>query len=251
MGSSDKTNENVFLILGATGGIGSELVKLLRSRGSSVILACRNKELLEKRAREIDGDYYTLDATKFDQLDDCIKYVMDKYGRLDGVANCVGSIYLKPAHLTDEDSWEKTILLNLKTAFAAVRSSVQSMKKNGGGSIVLVSSAAASVGLSSHEAISAAKAGIIGLVYSAAATYARYNIRVNCVSPGLVETPLTNSLTENKAVLKKSTSMHALGRIGKPFDVASAMAFLLNPDNNWITGQVLGVDGGLANLRAR
>lgn len=251
MNSTAKKNKNVFLVLGATGGIGSELVTLLRSNGYSVILASRNKESLHKLAEETDSDYYAVDATSFDKMDDCVKYVADKYGRLDGVANCVGSIFLKPAHSTDEDSWEKTVALNLKTAFAAVRSSVREMMKNGGGSIVLVSSAAASVGLSGHEAISASKAGIVGLVYSAAATYARYNIRVNCVSPGLVDTPLSKSLTENKAVLKKSTSMHALGRIGKPFDVASAMAFFLDPENNWVTGQVLGVDGGLANLRAR
>jgi NAD(P)-dependent dehydrogenase (short-subunit alcohol dehydrogenase family) len=120
-----------------------------------------------------------------------------------------------------------------------------------GGSIVLVSSAAARVGLANHEAIAAAKAGVIGLALSAAATYAPRGIRVNCVAPGLVRTPLTSRITENEAALKGSLAMHALGRIGEASDVASAMEWLLDPAQAWVTGQVIGVDGGLASLRPR
>ena len=125
------------------------------------------------------------------------------------------------------------------------------MIESEGGSVVLVSSAAALTGLANHEAIAAAKSGIIGLVMSAAATYSRYGIRVNCVAPGLVRTPLTQSLTENEAILKKSEKMHPLGRIGEPGDVASAIAWLLKSEQSWVTGQVLGVDGGLANIKGR
>ena len=120
-----------------------------------------------------------------------------------------------------------------------------------GGSVVLISSAAAMVGLSNHEAISAAKAGIIGLTLSAAATYASSNIRINAVAPGLVETSLTTSITQNEMSRKYSESMHALGRLGTPEDVARAVIFLLNPENTWITGQILGVDGGLSHIRAK
>jgi NAD(P)-dependent dehydrogenase (short-subunit alcohol dehydrogenase family) len=121
----------------------------------------------------------------------------------------------------------------------------------GGGSIVLVSSAAARLGLANHEAIAAAKAGIIGLTLSSAATYAARGIRVNCVAPGLTRTPMTARLTQNEATLKASTAMHALGRIGEPDDVAGAIDWLLGPESSWITGQVLGVDGGLASVRPR
>jgi NAD(P)-dependent dehydrogenase (short-subunit alcohol dehydrogenase family) len=120
-----------------------------------------------------------------------------------------------------------------------------------GGSIVLCSTAAARAGFANHEAIAAAKAGVIGLTLSAAATYAPRNIRVNCVAPGLVDTPLAARITANPAALQASTAMHALGRIGRPEDVASAIAWLLNPENSWVTGQVLGVDGGLASLKPR
>ena len=123
--------------------------------------------------------------------------------------------------------------------------------KSGGGSVVLVSSAAARVGLANHEAIAAAKAGIIGLTLSAAATYARQGIRFNAVAPGLVRTPLTKGLVASELAEKASIGMHPLGRLGEPEEVAGAILWLLDPAQSWITGQVLGVDGGLANVKGR
>jgi 3-oxoacyl-[acyl-carrier protein] reductase len=164
------------------------------------------------------------------------------------VANCVGSLLLKPAHLTSETDFAETVAANLTSAFAAVRAGARAMTKTGG-SIVLVSSVAARVGLPNHDAIAAAKAGIIGLTLSAAATYARQRIRVNCVAPGLVRTPLTKRFTESEVALKASVNMHPLGRIGEPSDVASAMAWLLDAEQSWVTGQVIGIDGGLGSLR--
>ena len=102
-----------------------------------------------------------------------------------------------------------------------------------------------------HEAIAAAKGGVVALAQSAAASYARYGVRVNCVAPGLVRTPLTRAITENELSLKASIQMHPLGRIGTPDDVASAIHWLLRPEQGWITGQCLGVDGGLASVQAR
>ena len=89
------------------------------------------------------------------------------------------------------------------------------------------------------------------MTLSAAATYANRNIRVNCVAPGLVATPLTSRITQNEPALKSSQAMHPLGRIGTPQDVASAIAWLIDPANTWMTGQIIGVDGGLGTLRAR
>ena len=123
--------------------------------------------------------------------------------------------------------------------------------KADGGAVVLVSSAAARIGLANHEAIAAAKAGLEGLARSAAATYARQRIRFNVVAPGLVRTPLTRGLVANELAEKASLAMHPLGRLGEPDDVARAIAWLLDPAQNWITAQVLGVDGGLADVKAR
>lgn len=121
------------------------------------------------------------------------------------------------------------------------------MRAANSGSIVLVSTVAARQGLNNHESISAAKAGIEGLVRSAAITYARQKIRFNAVAPGLTETPLSAPLLRSEAGRKFSEAMHPLGRIGNADEVAAVIAFLLGSDAQWITGQVWGVDGGLGS----
>lgn len=171
-------------------------------------------------------------------------------GALNGMAFCVGSILLKSAIATTDTEWQQTLTLNLTAAFYATRAALRTMSPRGG-SIVLVSSAAARIGLANHEAIAAAKAGVDGLVRAAAASNARRHIRVNAIAPGLVETPLSASLTSRESALNYSRSLHALGRIGRPGEVAAAIAWLLDPAQSWITGQVLGVDGGLATVLAR
>jgi NAD(P)-dependent dehydrogenase (short-subunit alcohol dehydrogenase family) len=190
------------------------------------------------------------DPTSFDEVAGCIDSILEAYGPIQGVANCVGSLLLKPAHLTNESDWLSTLQINLTSAFAVLRAAAKAMTSSGG-SIVLVSSSAARIGLPNHEAIAAAKAGVIGLTLSAAASYAPKNIRVNCVAPGLVRTEMTRRLTDNEGSLKASLAMHALGRIGEPSDVASAIEWFLSPEQSWVTGQVLGVDGGLGSLRGR
>jgi NAD(P)-dependent dehydrogenase (short-subunit alcohol dehydrogenase family) len=116
---------------------------------------------------------------------------------------------------------------------------------------VLISSAAAMQGVANHEAIAAAKGGIISLAKSAAATYAAQNLRFNVVAPGLTKTKLTQKITGNEASLKFSQNMHALGRIGEAGDVARAVEFFLDEKSNWITAQILGVDGGLSNVQPK
>lgn len=123
--------------------------------------------------------------------------------------------------------------------------------RSGGGSVVLMSTCAATVGLANHEAIAAAKGGVEGLVRAAAATYAPNAIRINAVAPGLVDTPLAAQITGNDAARKASEAMHPLGRIGDPGEIARVIAFLLDPYSAWITGQTFGVDGGLSRVRPR
>jgi 3-oxoacyl-[acyl-carrier protein] reductase len=114
-----------------------------------------------------------------------------------------------------------------------------------------VSSAAAGYGLPNHEVIAAAKAGVAGLVRSAAATYAARGLRFNAIAPGLLETPMTERITGNEKALEASQAMHALGRIGSPDEAASLIAWLLGPDAAWVTGQIWGIDGGLSSVKAR
>jgi NAD(P)-dependent dehydrogenase (short-subunit alcohol dehydrogenase family) len=194
--------------------------------------------------------YGTVEASDPDAVDACADAAVAALGGLEGIVNCAGSLILKPAHLTTTVEWQATLAANLSSAFGCVRAAGRLLRAEGG-SVVLVSSAAARVGLANHEAIAAAKAGIIGLVLSAAATYAKAKLRFNAVAPGLVRTPLTKGLVASELAEKASIGMHPLGRLGEPEDVARAIHFLLDPAQGWITGQVLGVDGGLADLRSR
>ncbi len=239
------------MIFGATGGIGSALARQLAARGCQLSLVARDQSRLDALADELHADAFSFDATDSAAVEGCVAEVTEKHGRVDGVVNCAGSLLLKPAHLTTDAEWAAVLGANLTSAFHILRSATARMMKTGGGSIVLMSSAVAQRGMINHEAIAAAKAGVAGLALSAAATYARYNIRVNCVAPGLTRTPLTQALTKNETSLKMSAALHPLGRIGEPDEVANAIRWFLSPENSWVTGQVLAVDGGLSSVQAR
>jgi len=226
-----------FLVIAAASGIGQATVKQLKATGHQVFTTARDQSKITPDA--------LLDATDFE----AVERVFQQAGEIAGVVNCSGSLLLKAAHLTSKAQYQATIDASLTTAFATVRAAGKYLRN--GGSVVLVSSAAALEGLANHEAIAAAKAGIIGLTLAAAASYAGNNLSVNAVAPGLTETPLTQSLTANESARKLSEAMHALGRLGQPEDIARAIVFLLDPANSWITGQVLAVDGGLSRVRPR
>jgi 3-oxoacyl-[acyl-carrier protein] reductase len=242
-------SQRVFL-LGGAGGIGSALARQIVEAGGSVFLAGRDQGKLAALAAELGAAHGTVDAADPDAVDACADRAAAALGGLTGIACCAGSLLLKPAHLTTAAEWQATLAANLTSAFGCVRAAGRLLKTDGG-SVVLVSSAAARIGLANHEAIAAAKAGIVGLMLSAAATYARQRIRFNAVAPGLTKTPLTQGLVASELAEKASIGMHPLGRLGTPDDVARAIAFLLDPAQDWITGQVLGVDGGLASLKTR
>jgi NAD(P)-dependent dehydrogenase (short-subunit alcohol dehydrogenase family) len=244
----------VYLLLGATGGIGSAVAHRLADDGAQLLLGARTESDVDALAAKTDGDALPLDATDFSQVQDAVSHATDTYGRLDGVANFVGSILLKPAHLTSLDEYRSQIEKNLDTAFNTVKASARPMMKNGG-SIVLMTSAVARTGLKNHEAIAAAKGGVTGLMRAAAATYAGRNVRVNAVAPGLVggegefKSKMSAQILSSEAGRKQSEQMHALGRVGTPEDVAPAVTWLLDPETDWVTGQVIGVDGGLGTVR--
>ena len=236
------------VILGATGGVGTALAKNLSERGWKLFLIGRNTDKLAQLDASLHAASYPIEFASSSQIGEALNEAKTTLGRIDGIANCIGSLLLKPAHLTSDTEWESVLDVNLGSAFATVRAAGKLMD---GGSVVLVSSAAARIGLANHVAIAAAKAGIEGLTRSAAATYASRGLRFNAVAPGLVKTELTRRLWENESAANASAAMHPLGRLGDPEDVAGLMAWLLAPENSWITGQVIGVDGGLADLKTK
>lgn len=225
-----------YLVIAASSGIGQSVVDLLKKQGDTVLTTARDKQTISPD--------FILDASDFNAVD----HVFEQAGTLDGVVNCAGSLLLKSAAATSQEDYHQTIQSSLTTSFATLRAAGKHMQ---GGSVVLIASAAALTGLANHEAIAAAKAGVIGLALSAAATYASMNLRVNVVAPGMVKTSLTEPILHNPLAAKASVAMHALGRLGEPCDIARAILFFLHPDNHWITGQVLAVDGGLSSIRPK
>jgi NAD(P)-dependent dehydrogenase (short-subunit alcohol dehydrogenase family) len=191
--------------------------------------------------------YGVLDATNAASVDSFVAECATNCGPIRGLVNLAGSIILKPAHLTTDEELRACLDTNLVSAFNVVRAAGRRLANNA--SVVLMSSSAAQIGLANHEAIAAAKAGVEGLVRSAAATYAAKGIRFNAIAPGLVKTPLSEKITSSSAAEAFSRSLHPLGRLGEAADIASAIGFLLSDEASWITGQVLGVDGGLGRIK--
>lgn len=237
------------VIIGASGGIGSALTESLSQSGWSLVLAGRDQRKIELSAHELGScvqGIESIEASDFEQVDLLIK----NYPGTTALVNLAGSILLKPAQSTSAQEFQETISQNLTSAFSCVRAAGKHMRMDGG-SVVLMSSCAAQVGLSNHEAISAAKAGVEGLVRSAAASYAGNNLRFNAVAPGLVDTPLASGILSSEPSRKASESMHPLKRIGQPRDIARVIQMIIEPEGAWITGQVFGVDGGLSRVKSK
>lgn len=229
------------LIIGAAGGIGTVLVDDLVDLSFNLLLGYRSNKPVSKSAES-----QPVDGENFQSVHDFVQYGLDKFGKIDGIVNLAGNLVLKPAHLCSEDEFDQTIGKNLKTSFAVVKAAGSLLENC---SVVLLSTAAAGIGLANHELISSAKSGVEGLVKSASKTYARKNIRFNSVAPGLISTPLSSKIISNPIALKASEKMHALGRIGEPKDISNMIQFLISPQNNWITGQNFVIDGGLSSTK--
>lgn len=244
------TQPATYVVFGATGSVGSSLCEMLTTSGAKVVAGVRDAQRASEMPELQHCDVRIASAADPASLAACVDHAFSISGALTGVANCIGSVLLKPAHLTSDEEWHDTLTTNLTSSFFIVRAAAKLMRQSGG-SIVLVSSSAARIGLANHEAIAAAKAGIIGLTLSSAASYASRGIRVNAVAPGLVRSNMTRKLWETPEAAAMSAQMHALGRLGEPSDVARAIKWLLDPESGWVTGQTLGIDGGLGSVLTR
>ena len=242
-------DNKVVWIIGGSGGIGSNIARRMSNNGWKVIISARDIEKLNLVSDGKSIESLVVDATNADDVQEKAKEINEKYGSLDAVVNSVGSIFLRPLHATSSEQFMDTINQNLVTSFNVIRATAKIMMRGNGGRIILFSSAAASLGMPNHAAISAAKAGVEGLARAAASDYAKRGIRVNVISPGLVETPLSSHLLASEQSRKISEDMHPVGKIGNTDDIASVAEWLIGSAPEWMTGDIIPVDGGLTNLK--
>ncbi|CAL66791.1 SDR family NAD(P)-dependent oxidoreductase [Christiangramia forsetii] len=229
--------KNILLIGGST-GIGYQIAELL-NQNNNIIIASRNKGKL---------DTNKITHLEFDVLKDDISE-LDLPDTIDGMVYCPGSIDLKPFKMMKPESFEKEMDLNFFGLVRCVHGVLDKLKNSDQASLVFFSTVAVKVGMPFHTSVAAAKGAIEGFAKSMAAEYAP-NFRVNVIAPSLTDTPLAEKLLSNDDKRNKMDQRHPLKRVGEPKDIANLAAFLLSENSSWITGQVLGVDGGLSTINS-
>ena len=231
-------NPKNILIVGASSGIGHVLAVKLTAQGHHIYSASRHSGNTEG-VLHLFFDAQQPDFQVFAQLPD----------EIHGVVYCPGSINLKPFARLSLDDFKNDFQINVLGAIGVLQAVLPKMKKAESASVVLFSTVAVQTGMGFHASISAAKGAIEGLTRSLAAEWAANKIRVNAIAPSLTDTPLAEKLLSTDEKREASNRRHPIGRFGTASDVASTAAFLLSDDASWITGQILGVDGGLGSLR--
>ena len=239
---------NNHLIGGITGGIGSELAVKLGAEGDRVAGYARKAAAGNSFIPQDGFMLKTCDATDPDALETVINEFQKDLGSIDSYTHAIGSIYLRPAHLTPVEDWLQTIQTNLSSAFYALRSVTHIRSKQGRGSCLFFSTAAAQTGIANHEAIAAAKGGIEAMVRAAAASYASRGLRINAIAPSLTDTPLSQTIVGSEQALEISKRMHPTGAIGEACDVASLAAWLHSDQAKFVTGQTFVIDGGISKI---
>lgn len=235
------------IIYGASGGIGSACARLLARQGAALHLVGRNAEAVESLAGELQAGYSAGDVNE----DGFIARATAEAGEpLAGLVYAIGSINLKTLGRLSRADFLRDFELNALGAALAVQAALPALKKAGAASVVLFSSIAASQGFSMHASIGMAKAAVSGLTLSLAAELAPA-IRVNAIAPSLTRTPLAKGLLGTDSVAQAIAALHPIPRLGAAQDMAELAGFLLSPNASWITGQVIGVDGGRSTLRVK
>lgn len=236
------------LIYGATGGIGSHLAQRLHQASHPLHLVGRDEAKLRVLAQGLQASYTLGDVLETDLF---ARVSQDCEGPLAGLVYAVGTIQLKSLNRLTEADYLTDFRVNALGAALAVQAALPALKKNTElASILLFSSVAASQGFAFHASIGMAKAAVEGLTLSLASELAP-KIRVNALAPSLVNTPLASKLLANPQTAEQIAQLHPLQRIGQPDEIASLATYLLSPDAGWITGQIIGIDGGRSSLRPK
>ncbi len=244
-------DDKVAVVTGGGSGIGKAIATVFSLDGAAVLVADRDRakglETVESiRASGGDAEFFEVDVTDKVMIQAMVDAALQRWGKLDcAVNNAAFNASFAPLNETEDKGWDKTIAATLSSVFYCMRAQIGAMLAGSGGSVVNISSMAAIRGEIQQSPYSAAKSGVLGLTYTAAAEYARQEIRVNAICPGGILTPGIERYFENSPNEKeKLSNSHALGRLGKPEEVAYAASFLCSDRAAFITGHALPVDGG-------
>jgi NAD(P)-dependent dehydrogenase (short-subunit alcohol dehydrogenase family) len=230
------------LIIGSESGIGKRMSEILTTQGHQVFGVSRNPQAEDRSAVSM---HFEADAVNGD-----LEFFQSLPSELHGLAYCPGSINLRPFTRLSEQDIFSDFRQNVWGAVRIIQKAIPHLKQSGGAGVVLFSTVAVGTGMPFHASVAASKGAVEGLTRSLAAEYASAGLRFNAIAPSLTDTPLAAGLLNTPQKRESAAARHPLGRIGQHSDAAALAAFLLSDEGSWITGQVIGVDGGIGSLRS-
>lgn len=242
------TEQRVAIVTGASRGIGRAVALRLASEGRHVVCVSRSQGPLDELVSEIQAaggsaSALTCDITDFDAITSMIDTVVNDQGRLDILVNNAGITKDNLILRMSDEEWDDVINTNLKSVFVACRAAARPMMKHKFGRIVNIASTSGLVGNSGQSNYAAAKSGLTGFTKTVARELGKKNITANCVAPGFIETDMTKDLPA--AVTEHIKSVISTRDLGKPEDIAAAVAYVTSDDAGYLTGQTIAVDGGM------
>jgi len=243
-----RLKDKVAVITGAGSGIGRATAVLFAKEGAKVVVSDYKEDTARATLDEIlknggEGIAVKADVSKEAEIQHLMEEAFNRYGRLNVLVSNAGIGEVSPVEELSEDAWHRTIDINLKGVFFCAKHAIPYMRKSGGGSIVNNASILGHVGFPGAAAYNAAKGGVVILTKNMALDYAKDKIRVNAVCPGFIRTPMVEEGAV-KGQLDYLVTLHPLGRLGEPVEVAYGMLFLASDEASFITGSSLMIDGG-------
>lgn len=242
-------------ITGAGSGIGKATALLFTREGATVVVVDVNDAAGADTISEINhtqgkGSFIHADVSKESDMERVVDHAVSQYGKLDVMYNNAGIIFVKQVIDSTEDEWNRLVNVNLKGVFLGSKCAAKHMVARKSGSIINTASIYGMIGASHYAPYCATKAGVIGFTKALALELAPYGVRVNCVCPGVIMTPMFEGELQAWSKIQPGDNrkifeaQHPIGRFGEPTDIANAVLFLASEESSWITGSALVVDGG-------
>ncbi len=245
-------NGKVALITGGGGGIGRAASLAFAHKGVKVAVADLNQESGEETVKQVkdagcEAEFFQVDVSDEDNVKAMIDSVIETFGGLHfGINNAGIEGAQHPLHEMPSDNWHRVVNINLSGVYYCMKYEIAHMLKNGGGAIVNTSSVAGLVGFASLAPYVASKHGVTGLTRNAAVEYSAQGIRVNSIHPGAIRTEMVaRAIKDNPGLGDQIGSMHPIGRMGEPEEIANAMVWLCSDEAGFVTGHTMTVDGGM------